>query len=89
MGHALAWGRGQGPRLRRALMGALLLALAVLERTPTPARAAPAAPTITGPRNGLILTTFAPTLSWTNPPGVTQYQVQVRPFSDEIGRAHA
>lgn len=81
MGYARAWARGQG--LQRVLLGVLLLTLAVLGSAPGPAQAAPAAPTITGPRNGLILTTFAPTLSWTNPPGVTQYQLQVRPFRDD------
>ena len=49
--------------------------------TPTPTGMS--APTLTGPAEGAILTSFGPALTWTNPPGATQYHLQVIPANND------
>ena len=54
--------------------------------TPTPTPAPPlvvSAPTLTGPDNGATLTSFGPTLTWTNPPDTSQYHLQIIPFNND------
>lgn len=41
------------------------------------------APTLTNPPDGAQLTSLSTTLSWTNPPGTTQYHVQVIPWNND------
>ena len=45
--------------------------------------AAPPAATLSSPTNGVTLTSFGTTLFWSNPPGVTQLQLQVVPANNE------
>lgn len=41
------------------------------------------APTLTGPSEGLLSFDLAPLLSWSNPAGTSQYQIQVIPFNND------
>ena len=60
------------------------LGLLSLSNYSAPASAAIAvAPTITGPAEGSTLTSFGPTLTWTNPGGATQYHLQVTPINGD------
>src|SRR5437867_2720975 len=45
--------------------------------------AAITAPTLTSPINSDPIANFSPTLIWSNPMGVTQYQLQVVPFNND------
>ncbi|MCX6021969.1 MAG: hypothetical protein NTZ05_09620, partial [Chloroflexi bacterium] len=36
-------------------------------------------PTLTGPASRSTVSSYSPTLTWTNPPGAAHYQVQVIP----------
>ncbi len=49
--------------------------------TPTP-QVAVTAPGILGPAEGAVAVDLAPALSWVNPPGTTQYQIQVLPAAN-------
>lgn len=40
-------------------------------------------PSLTGPDTGSTLASMGTTLNWTNPPGVTQYHLQVTPFNGD------
>ncbi|MBI2886110.1 MAG: hypothetical protein HYY02_02755 [Chloroflexi bacterium] len=40
-------------------------------------------PAITEPADGVVLPTLSAQLSWTNPAGATQYQIQVIPFNND------
>ncbi|GEM_PF-2267567 len=40
-------------------------------------------PTPVGPADGFVSVDMAPLLQWTNPPGTTQYQIQVIPFRND------
>src|SRR5688572_7904662 len=42
-----------------------------------------AAPTLTNPADGETLASFGPTLAWQNPPGTTQYHLEVVPFNND------
>ncbi len=50
---------------------------------PTPTPSAPAGLTLTSPADGATLDTFGPTLAWINPPGVSQYHLQVIPAHND------
>ncbi len=41
------------------------------------------APTLTGPPDGAVLTSFSPSLTWRNPTGATQVHVQVIPANND------
>ena len=61
-----------------------VVVLAFQEHAQRKAEAAIAvAPTITSPAEGTRLTSFAPVLRWANPPGVTQYHLQVLPAKND------
>ncbi|MSQ26665.1 MAG: hypothetical protein EXR51_00785 [Dehalococcoidia bacterium] len=45
--------------------------------------AAPSAPTLNGPGDNATLANFGPTLTWTNPAGVTQYHLQIVPANND------
>ena len=47
------------------------------------AESALGAPTLTSPPNGATLSTMGLTLQWSNPPGATQYHLQVIPFNND------
>ena len=52
--------------------------------TPTPpATVANPTPALTSPPPGATLTSLSTTLSWTNPPGTTQYALQIIPFNND------
>ncbi len=56
---------------------------AVASRGGSAVAAAPLAATLSSPANGVTLSSFGATLFWTNPPGVTQIQIQVVPANNE------
>ena len=64
-------------------LSAILLVLLTGGVTSSAVRAAPAAPSLTSPPDGAVLTSFGPALTWTNPPGVTQYHLQVLPSNND------
>lgn len=58
------------------------LVLAVSSST-TPTAAIGGSPALTSPRDGTIISSFSATLRWTNPPGASQYHLQVIPFNND------
>lgn len=68
----------------RTGMVALLAALLFTTGIPAaPAAAVGGSPTLTSPVSNSILTSFGPTLTWTNPPGATQVHLQVIPYNND------
>jgi len=69
-------------RLARALLLASLCGTVSLaaEQPPVP-EAAPGAPQLTAPPDGAHLPDLGTNLAWTNPPGTTQYHLEVVPFN--------
>ncbi len=63
-----------------ALLAALLFTTGL---PPAPAAAVGGSPTLTNPVSNSILTSFGPTLTWTNPPGATQVHLQVIPYNND------
>lgn len=53
----------------------------VAQNVDPPARLAP--PALATPGDGERLASFGPTLTWSNPPGTTQYHLQVIPFNND------
>lgn len=63
-----------------ALLATLIVAVAAPAE---PVAAVPAAPLLTSPDDGATLDSFGPTLTWSNPGGATQYQIQVTPANND------
>ena len=71
-------------RLRATAVGVVLGVAAFVAAGPTGANAAiTTAPVLTSPSPGATLTSFGPTLTWSNPGGVTQYHLQVVPANND------
>ncbi len=73
--------------LRCVLLAGVLASLSswvafVSQPTPLSAEVLPA-PAAIGPANGSTLDSFGPTLSWTNPQGTTQVQLQIIPVNND------
>ena len=71
---------------RLAVLGVagLVLTAVVIGTFPRPSSAAiSVAPTLMSPDEGETVMTFGPVLTWSNPPGVTQYQVQILPIDGD------
>ncbi len=73
--------------LQSVLAMAALTGLAVLVTVASPpqpiAAAITEAPRLATPADKAVLTNFGPVLTWTNPPGTTQYQLQVIPAQND------
>ena len=66
--------------MRQIIIGLLVILSAAIG---TPAAAAPAAPTLTGPPDASTLGGFTTILSWTNPSLAIQVHLQVTPYSND------
>ncbi len=51
--------------------------------TPSPSPTLQNPPSLVGPASGTVFSNLAPLLSWSNPPGTTQYNIHIIPANDD------